>query len=155
VVTICTACCNGQKRYILPTECASIYVFHEIWKKTATISLNSINRFVILEWFVCSVTHTYISLKCISVVSDLGVCCGIVCDDTVLSCCSSTVKTEAAFCSYRLLWTFRTKRAIPKTSGIQLSCSRTPRCNFSSTLYPRSCWCIIQVIHSLHLKLIK
>jgi hypothetical protein len=30
-----------------------------------------------------------------------------------------------------------------------LFCSRTPRCNFSSTLYPQSCWCIIQVIHSL------
>jgi hypothetical protein len=29
-----------------------------------------------------------------------------------------------------------------------LSCSRTSRCNFSSTLYPQSCWCIIQVIHS-------
>jgi hypothetical protein len=28
-------------------------------------------------------------------------------------------------------------------------CSRTPRCNFSSTLYPQSCWCTIQVIHSL------
>jgi hypothetical protein len=28
-------------------------------------------------------------------------------------------------------------------------CSRTPRYNFSSTLYPQSCWCIIQVIHSL------
>jgi hypothetical protein len=24
-----------------------------------------------------------------------------------------------------------------------------PLCNFSSTLYPQSCWCIIQVIHSL------
>jgi hypothetical protein len=23
-----------------------------------------------------------------------------------------------------------------------------PRCNFSSTLYPQSCWCIIQAIHS-------
>jgi hypothetical protein len=30
-----------------------------------------------------------------------------------------------------------------------LFCSRTPRYNFSSTLYPQSCWCIIQVIHSL------
>jgi hypothetical protein len=28
-------------------------------------------------------------------------------------------------------------------------CSQTPRCNFSSTLYLHSCWCIIQVIHSL------
>jgi hypothetical protein len=26
---------------------------------------------------------------------------------------------------------------------------RTPRYNYSSTLYPQSCWCIIQVIHSL------
>jgi hypothetical protein len=30
-----------------------------------------------------------------------------------------------------------------------LFCSRTPTYNFSSTLYPQSCWCIIQVIHSL------
>jgi hypothetical protein len=28
-------------------------------------------------------------------------------------------------------------------------CPRTPRCNFSSTLYPQRCWCTIQVIHSL------
>jgi hypothetical protein len=35
------------------------------------------------------------------------------------------------------------------TVVLNLSCSRTPRCNFSSTLYPQSCWCIIQVIHSL------
>jgi hypothetical protein len=28
-------------------------------------------------------------------------------------------------------------------------CSRTPRCNFCSTLYPQSCWCIIQVIRNL------
>jgi hypothetical protein len=28
-------------------------------------------------------------------------------------------------------------------------CSRTPRYNLSSTLYPQSCWCIIQLIHSL------
>jgi hypothetical protein len=27
--------------------------------------------------------------------------------------------------------------------------SRTPKCNSSSTLYPQSCWCTIQVIHSL------
>jgi hypothetical protein len=25
----------------------------------------------------------------------------------------------------------------------------TPTCNFPSTLYPQSCWCIIRVIHSL------
>jgi hypothetical protein len=30
-----------------------------------------------------------------------------------------------------------------------LFCSRTPRYNISSTLYPQSCWCIIQVIYSL------
>jgi hypothetical protein len=30
-----------------------------------------------------------------------------------------------------------------------LFCSRTPRYNFASTLYPQRCWCIIQVIHSL------
>jgi hypothetical protein len=30
-----------------------------------------------------------------------------------------------------------------------LFCSRTPRHNFSSSLYPQSCWCIIQVTHSL------
>jgi hypothetical protein len=28
-------------------------------------------------------------------------------------------------------------------------CSRTPRYDFSSTLYTLSCWCIIQVMHSL------
>jgi hypothetical protein len=28
-------------------------------------------------------------------------------------------------------------------------CSCTPRSNFSSTFYPQSSWCIIQVIHSL------
>jgi hypothetical protein len=28
-------------------------------------------------------------------------------------------------------------------------CSRTPRFNLSWTLYPQSCWCIIQVMHSL------
>jgi hypothetical protein len=28
-------------------------------------------------------------------------------------------------------------------------CSLAPRYNFSSTLYPQSCWCIIQVIHIL------
>jgi hypothetical protein len=27
-------------------------------------------------------------------------------------------------------------------------CSRTPRCNLSSTLYLLSCWCMIQVIHN-------
>jgi hypothetical protein len=31
-----------------------------------------------------------------------------------------------------------------------LFCSRTPRYNFSSTLYPQRCWCVIQVIHSLY-----
>ena len=30
-----------------------------------------------------------------------------------------------------------------------LFCSLTPTYNFSSTLYPQSCWCIIQVIRSL------
>jgi hypothetical protein len=30
-----------------------------------------------------------------------------------------------------------------------LFCPRTPTYNFSSTLYPQSCWCIIQLIHSL------
>jgi hypothetical protein len=30
--------------------------------------------------------------------------------------------------------------------------SRTPIYIFSSTLYPQSCWCIIQVTHNLHLK---
>jgi hypothetical protein len=29
-----------------------------------------------------------------------------------------------------------------------LFCSRTPRYNLSWTLYPQSCWCIIQVIHT-------
>jgi hypothetical protein len=38
---------------------------------------------------------------------------------------------------------------VPYCSGIQPFFSRTPRFNFSSTLYPQSCWCIIQVIHSL------
>jgi hypothetical protein len=36
-----------------------------------------------------------------------------------------------------------------------LFCSRTPRYNFSSTLYPQSCWYIMQVIYilyNLHLK---
>jgi hypothetical protein len=28
-----------------------------------------------------------------------------------------------------------------------LFCSRTPRYNFSSTLYPQSCWYIMQVLH--------
>jgi hypothetical protein len=27
-----------------------------------------------------------------------------------------------------------------------ISCSHTPKCNFSSTVYPHSCWCIIQVL---------
>jgi hypothetical protein len=36
-----------------------------------------------------------------------------------------------------------------KPVALTLCCSRTPTCNFSSTLYPQSCWCIIQVIHSL------
>jgi hypothetical protein len=27
--------------------------------------------------------------------------------------------------------------------------SRSSKCNFSSIFYPQSCWCIIQVIHSL------
>jgi hypothetical protein len=35
------------------------------------------------------------------------------------------------------------------TVVFNLFCSRTPRYNFSWTLYPQSCWCIIQVIHSL------
>ena len=30
-----------------------------------------------------------------------------------------------------------------------LFCSRTSTYNFSSTLSPQSCWCIIQVVHSL------
>jgi hypothetical protein len=33
--------------------------------------------------------------------------------------------------------------------AFSLICSRTPRCNFCSTLYPQSCWCIIQFILSV------
>jgi hypothetical protein len=39
------------------------------------------------------------------------------------------------------------KPKIAYISGIQPFCSRTPRYNFSSTLYPQSCWYIMQVIH--------
>jgi hypothetical protein len=39
--------------------------------------------------------------------------------------------------------------AYNKPSVFNHFCSRTPTYNLSSTLYPQSCWCIIQVIHSL------
>jgi hypothetical protein len=38
-------------------------------------------------------------------------------------------------------------RVPPDIISLQLC---TPSYKFSSTLYPQSCWCIIQVIHSLH-----
>jgi hypothetical protein len=42
------------------------------------------------------------------------------------------------------------KETFPSTPTVlNLSSSRTPWCNFFPTLYPQSCWCIIQVIHSL------
>jgi hypothetical protein len=31
----------------------------------------------------------------------------------------------------------------------KLFCSSAPRRNFSSTLYPQSCWCIIEVTHTV------
>jgi hypothetical protein len=37
----------------------------------------------------------------------------------------------------------------PSPVVFNLFCSHTPRYNFCSTLYPESCWCIIQVIHKL------
>jgi hypothetical protein len=39
-----------------------------------------------------------------------------------------------------------------------LFCSRTPRYNFSSTLYPQNCWYIMQVIHTyciIHVPLVE
>jgi hypothetical protein len=48
------------------------------------------------------------------------------------------------------LWLQMTFLQLPLTQGYSASpCSSTPRCNLSSTLYPQSCWCIIQVIYSL------
>jgi hypothetical protein len=38
---------------------------------------------------------------------------------------------------------------LSRTVVFNLLCSRTPSYKFFSTLYPQSCWCIIQVIHSL------
>jgi hypothetical protein len=35
----------------------------------------------------------------------------------------------------------------PRAVVFKLFCFRTPRYNFSSTLYPQSCWYIMQVIH--------
>jgi hypothetical protein len=54
---------------------------------------------------------------------------------------------------WQLTWTTRV-RLSRKTWIISMVfslffCSRTPGCNFSSNLYFQSCWCIIQVIHSL------
>jgi hypothetical protein len=34
-----------------------------------------------------------------------------------------------------------------KTVVFNLFCSRTPRYNLYSTLYPQSCWYVMQVIH--------
>jgi hypothetical protein len=41
-----------------------------------------------------------------------------------------------------------TLTVLPRPVVFNLFCSRTHRYNFSSTLYPKSCSCIIQVIHS-------
>jgi hypothetical protein len=53
----------------------------------------------------------------------------------------------------RPVCTIHTRKWIVQNSGIQLfffiSFHVHPRCNFSPALYPQSCWCIIQVIHSL------
>jgi hypothetical protein len=42
----------------------------------------------------------------------------------------------------RILWS--------RTVVFNLFCSRTPKYNLSSTLYPQSCWCIIQVIYIVY-----
>jgi hypothetical protein len=39
-----------------------------------------------------------------------------------------------------------TKRSWSRSAVFKHFCSRTPRYNLSSTLHPRSCWCIIQII---------
>jgi hypothetical protein len=44
---------------------------------------------------------------------------------------------------------FRTTYVPLRPAAFNFFFSRTPTYNFSSTLYPQSCWCIIQVIHSL------
>jgi hypothetical protein len=41
------------------------------------------------------------------------------------------------------------KTVLSATVVFDLFCSHTPRCNFYSTAYPQSCWCIIQVICSV------
>jgi hypothetical protein len=49
----------------------------------------------------------------------------------------------------RLLRSHQHPQRRDRSAVFNLLCSRTPRYNFSSTLYPQSCWCIIKVIHIL------
>jgi hypothetical protein len=46
----------------------------------------------------------------------------------------------------RSRWEFNIKVCV-RAVVFNLFCSRTPRYNLSSTLYPQSCWYIMQVIH--------
>jgi hypothetical protein len=93
---------------------------------------------------------------------------------TVVSCLtySSTLKIEAT-CSSETSVDFQltTRCYIPEDRTLQrwillsklffcseysnamvfnIFCSRTPRYNFSSTLYPQSCWCIIYIQNKLN-----
>jgi hypothetical protein len=52
-----------------------------------------------------------------------------------VTCCGLTHFIDSSYAVYQQYSTFL--------------CSRTSWCNFSSTLYPQNCWCIIKVIHSL------
>jgi hypothetical protein len=64
---------------------------------------------------------------------------------------SSPGRNRAAYCAYCPCCRLLTSNCCLVCIAVVLNlfCSRTPRYNFSSTLYPQSCWCIIQVIHSL------
>jgi hypothetical protein len=63
--------------------------------------------------------------------------------------CSHDNEVPAFYATLRFMtvsWQRGTERySIPVV--FNLFCSRTPRYNFSSTLYPQSCWYIMQVIH--------
>jgi hypothetical protein len=82
------------------------------------------------------------------------------CDDVVRYDCNATagaisvrimckVDQEVAFHLKRAFTFYARGDRLPSTVVFNFFfCLRTPRCNFSSSLYPQS-WCIIQIIHSL------
>jgi hypothetical protein len=113
------------------------------------------------RWLRFGSWHRQESFICLRVVTTCGFPTPSYLADTVRKCWVTGVEPGYPFaCSVSLL-------SNPPTPGINLSwcvqqevlhfravvfnlfCLSNPRCNVSSTLYPQSCWCIIQGIHSL------